>query len=127
MRSKRKVELGVKAVGRGRNDPNINRLKNKTGGLWFKIIIRVHSLSSYTVCFRLDGKTVLDIYWKILPLENIFFLFFPLRNLLSSFLQTEFSTIYPHLDKCIPFFVVLVQNAGKKYLLTKSSKGQECA
>lgn len=73
MRSKRKVELGVKAVVRGRNDPNINRLKNKTGGLWFKIIIRIHNLSSYTVCFRLDGKTVLDIYWKILPLGNIFF------------------------------------------------------
>lgn len=61
-RNKRELELSVKAVDRWRNDPNINRLKNKTAGLWFKMITGVQNLSSYTVCFRLDGKTVLDIY-----------------------------------------------------------------
>lgn len=67
MRNKREVEVSVKAADRWSSDLNINRFKKKTDGLWFKTIRRVQNLSSFTVCFRLGGKTVLDIYWKILP------------------------------------------------------------
>lgn len=81
--NKRELELSVKAAYTWRNGPEYEQTKNKTNGLWIKIIVWVQNVFSYTVlCFRFDRRnSVGDISENTSFGESFFFFSFPLRNL----------------------------------------------